>query len=539
MQQIKQRCKGLLALALSIMIGLTMMPVSAKAAEDELEYRLLTWYAHEYGEDYRYYVESYPEITVKSGTTAKELGVDTEKTGLSVAEQEEIVGWNIWKTDSSGTIYNGVATVITTIYDQETLNEEDWEKAFYIHSSGSYTHVPVLEPLYHSHSIDTTVWKNNAKQHWHGCKETSTYVYVREIPENGEKENLVPNTSRTDYTCEEEFDKADHVAAEGYEHNTDAHWQTCDVCGFVLNKAEHSWDSGVITTPATTEKEGVKTYTCTVCKATKTEAVPKKAKPTTPTTPTTPTKQSLSEAKITGLSSKTYNGKAQTQSKLKVTYDGKTLKQGTDYTVSYKNNTKAGTATVTVSGKGNYTGSKDASFTIKKAAQSISKVSGSYTKAYKTNFTLSPKAKGKISYKSSNTKVATVNSKGKVSIKGTGKVTITVSAKATSCYKAASKKVTIYAVPAKAKLKEVKSAKGKVEAEWKKDSNASGYQVLYSTDKKMKKAKTMNCNKKDTTATIKNLKKNKTCYVKVRAYKTIDGKKYSGAYSDKMSVKVK
>ena len=540
MQQIKQRCKGLLALALSIMIGLTMMPVSAKAAEDELEYRLLTWYAHEYGEDYRYYVESYPEITVKSGTTAKELGVDTEKTGLSVAEQEEIVGWNIWKTDSSGTIYNGVATVITTIYDQETLNEEDWEKAFYIHSSGSYTHVPVLEPLYHSHSIDTTVWKNNAKQHWHGCKETSTYVYVREIPENGEKENLVPNTSRTDYTCEEEFDKADHVAAEGYEHNTDAHWQTCDVCGFVLNKAEHSWDSGVITTPATTEKEGVKTYTCTVCKATKTEAVPKVAKPTTPTTPITPTtKQSISKAQITGLSSKTYNGKAQTQSKLKVICEGKTLKQGTDYTVSYKNNTKAGTATVTVSGKGNYTGSKDASFTIKKAAQSISKVSGSYTKAYKTNFTLSPKAKGKISYKSSNTKVATVNSKGKVSIKGTGKVTITVSAKATSCYKAASKKVTIYAVPANAKLKEVKSAKGKVEAEWKKDSNASGYQVLYSTDKKMKKAKTMNCNKKDTTATIKNLKKNKTCYVKVRAYKTIDGKKYYGAYSDKMSVKVK
>ena len=536
MQQIKQRCKGLAALALSIMIGLTMMPISAKAAEDELGYRLLTYYAYEYGEDWQYYVPSYPEITVKSGTTAKELGADTEKTGLSVAEQEEIVGWNIWKTDSSGTIYNGVATVITTIYDQETLNEEDWEKAFYIHSSGSYTYVPVLEPLYHSHSIDTTIWKNDAKQHWHGCKETSTYVYVRKIQENGEKENLVPNTSRTDYTCEEEFDKADHVAAEGYEHNTDAHWQTCDVCGFVLNQTEHSWDNGVITTPATTEKEGVKTYTCTVCKATKTEAVPKVEKPTTPSTPT---KQSLSKAQITGLSSKTYNGKAQTQSKLKVTYDGKTLKQGTDYTVSYKNNTKAGTATVTVSGKGNYTGSKDASFTIKKAAQSISKVSGSYTKAYKTNFTLSPKAKGKISYKSSNTKVATVNSKGKVSIKGTGKVTITVSAKATSCYKAASKKVTIYAVPAKAKLKEVKSAKGKVEAEWKKDSNASGYQILYSTDKKMKNAKTMNCNKKDTTATIKNLKKNKTCYVKVRAYKTIDGKKYYGAYSDKMSVKVK
>ena len=49
MQQLKQRCKGLLALALSIMIALTMMPISAKAAEDELGYKLLTWYAYEYG----------------------------------------------------------------------------------------------------------------------------------------------------------------------------------------------------------------------------------------------------------------------------------------------------------------------------------------------------------------------------------------------------------------------------------------------------------------------------------------------------------
>ena len=101
---------------------------------------------------------------------------------------------------------------------------------------------------------------------------------------------------------------------------------------------------------------------------------------------------------------------------------------------------------------------------------------------------MSPKAKGKISYKSSNTKVATVNSKGKVSIKGTGKVTITVGAKSNFLLQSDKQKVTIYAVPAKAKLKEVKSAKGKVEAEWKKDSNASGYQILYSTDKKMKKS---------------------------------------------------
>ena len=40
-----------------------------------------------------------------------------------------------------------------------------------------------------------------------------------------------------------------------------------------MEKANHTWDSGKITTAATCTKDGVKTYTCTVCKATKTETV--------------------------------------------------------------------------------------------------------------------------------------------------------------------------------------------------------------------------------------------------------------------------
>ena len=46
----------------------------------------------------------------------------------------------------------------------------------------------------------------------------------------------------------------------------------------------------------------------------------------------------------------------------------KTLTSGTDYTVAYSNNTNVGTATVTVTGKGNYTGSKTENFTITRAA---------------------------------------------------------------------------------------------------------------------------------------------------------------------------
>ncbi len=54
-----------------------------------------------------------------------------------------------------------------------------------------------------------------------------------------------------------------------------------------------------------------------------------------------------------------------------VVLNNKTLVNGTDYTVSYSNNKNAGTATVTITGKGNYTGSKSINFTIDKKANSL------------------------------------------------------------------------------------------------------------------------------------------------------------------------
>ena len=61
--------------------------------------------------------------------------------------------------------------------------------------------------------------------------------------------------------------------------------------------------------------------------------------------------------------SQTYTGRALTP-KPTVRDGSYTLREGTDYTLSYANNVNAGTATVTVSGKGNYTGSKSATFRI-------------------------------------------------------------------------------------------------------------------------------------------------------------------------------
>ena len=172
--------------------------------------------------------------------------------------------------------------------------------------------------------------------------------------------------------------------------------------------------------------------------------------------------------------------------------------------------------------------------------QKITKISSTYKKSVGQSFTLKPKAKGKITYKTGNKKVATVNSKGKVTVKGTGKATITVTAKATSTYSKSVKKITVYGVPKKPEMKKLTAGKKKFTVQWKKDKKADGYQVQYSTDKKFKKnVKSVNVSKKNTKATVKKLKKRKTYRVRVRSYKKINGKKYYSGWGKVKSVKVK
>lgn len=83
------------------------------------------------------------------------------------------------------------------------------------------------------------------------------------------------------------------------------------------------------------------------------------------------TKTSLSSASLSlSKSTATFTGSAIKPS-VSVKLGGKTLKAGTDYTVSYKANTSVGTATVTVTGKGTYAGSKSATFKINPKGTSI------------------------------------------------------------------------------------------------------------------------------------------------------------------------
>ncbi len=133
-----------------------------------------------------------------------------------------------------------------------------------------------------------------------------------------------------------------------------------------------------------------------------------------------------------------------------VVYNGKTLRLGTDYSVTYSNNTNIGTATVTVTGKGSYLGSVKKTFKITKKAAQINVTSTSYTKRYgEAAFTLGASVTSaadgaKLSYKSSNANVASVDNNGRVTIVGAGTATITVSADETTNYeKPADKTITI------------------------------------------------------------------------------------------------
>ena len=137
----------------------------------------------------------------------------------------------------------------------------------------------------------------------------------------------------------------------------------------------------------------------------------------------------------------TYTGKKCTP-EVTVTRNGETLTEGNDYTVAYDNNLNAGTAAVTVTGTGLYVGLVTKTFTISKAAQSITASDMSLT--YLKSGTISASGnKGKLTYKSDNTAVAAVDSAGKVTAKGAGTAKITITAAATSNYKSATKKITV------------------------------------------------------------------------------------------------
>ena len=167
--------------------------------------------------------------------------------------------------------------------------------------------------------------------------------------------------------------------------------------------------------------------------------------------------------------------------------------------------------------------------------QNICLKKSAYKLPYASNYNFKKQviANGKLTFKSSNSKVIYINKRtGKMTIKKPGKVTITISADSTASYEAATKRVVVYAVPKKQTLQKVRKSGKTVRLNVKKDTKATGYQVITSTNKKFTRNKKSAVSKKNRNLNITLRQKSKgTYYVKARSYIKIGKKYYYGPWS--------
>ena len=137
------------------------------------------------------------------------------------------------------------------------------------------------------HAWDTE-WSKDNDHHGHECNNANCDA-VKDKAEHSWNEGKVTTPATCTAAGEKTFTctacsatKKETIPATGHAWDTewskdnDHHWHECNNanCDAVKDKAEHRWNEGEVTTPATCTAAGVKTYTCTACSATKTEPVP-------------------------------------------------------------------------------------------------------------------------------------------------------------------------------------------------------------------------------------------------------------------------
>lgn len=257
----------------------------------------------------------------------------------------------------------------------------------------------------------------------------------------------------------------------------------------------------------------------------------------------------MKDATISPIADQTYNAKAITPEPV-VTYKGKKLVKGTDYTVSYSNNTNPGTATVTVTGIGEYSGTKTATFAIKVklAKSSVGSIEFDYIKGNLAKLTTKTYYNLYIDFvpvsyattyeikllnnKGKKVKSVIVNTAGKDYIEKsfnnlTGSVYgVQIRAIRDGVYGAWSDKKYVLKQP----RTQARSYQGNVQIKWEKINGATGYDIYMCASRNGKYKKVASAGKNVTLKTIKKYDKKK---LKKRAYfyyvvakKKVGGKTY-------------
>ena len=309
-------------------------------------------------------------LSVLAGGSAQ-YGDGTGKPGTGTDSAVAVVGIFAWKdkdvkpaaSDSDKTEY----AVIFTPEDTQNYSPAETALTLAVHKAENAPDMPPAV-MNVSNSIEKVssvplpegwTWQESDRDKALEPDKTVTATAVYTGEDKGNYINETVETAITRSACEHTAgeilytgsgEKAPDCMENGLGH------RECTKCHAILEKdivvsaLGHDYNEGEVTKEPTVESEGEKTYTCSRCGHTYTEAVPKKIP---------------RELWIDNLEpSVAYTGSAVKQEGIRVYYGETPLRETMDYTISYKNNTNAGTAQMIVAGKGNYTGKAVKTFTI-------------------------------------------------------------------------------------------------------------------------------------------------------------------------------
>ena len=227
---------------------------------------------------------------------------------------------------------------------------------------------------------------------------------------------------------------------------------------------------------------------------------------------------------------------------------GKTLVAGTDYTITYSNNTNPGTASITVTALSkNYTGSKVIPFKITSAAVSGLRTSKIKNSSIKLAWSSQDYADG-YQICNTNNRVVATTTKNSYTVKGLNSCTTykfkvrsyVENTDGTISYGDFSTAVSAKTLLNTPKLTVKSTSKGKVTLTWTKVSKATGYEIFYSTKKDGIYTRLKTISKSSTRKYVDSgLASGEKYYYTIRAYRTANGVKTYSNYNTIKAVRVK